>query len=138
MAVDATTPTGKAHLVDGKKNNILTIHVKGLTPGTGYPWHIHAFAEGVENPCAPGAPQGPIDTSFKYGTLTANPDGNASSKAKSATFNWGTATNQYYVNVHHPVTGEPIACGVLARKAPKPKANGKRTGKAPKTHPKGK
>lgn len=46
VAVDATTPTGRAHLVDGKKNNIVTVHAKGLTTGTSYPWHIHAFAAG--------------------------------------------------------------------------------------------
>lgn len=136
VAVDATAPTGRAHLVDGKKNNILTIHMKGLTPGTSYPWHLHAFALGVDNPCVPGAPEGPIDMSFAYRTLTGNPAGNGSAKAKSPAFNWGPATNQYYVDVHDPVTGAPIACGVLARKAPKPKA--KQVGNAPKPLPKGK
>jgi hypothetical protein len=138
VAVDATIPTGKAHLVDGKKNNILTIHMKGLTAGTSYPWHLHAVAPGVEDPCVAGAPVGPIDTSFAYGTLTGNPAGNGSAKAKSPTFNWGAPTNQYYVDAHDPVTGAPIACGVLARKAPKPHPNGKQLGKAPKPHPKGK
>jgi hypothetical protein len=137
VAVDATTPTGKAHLVDGKKNNILTIHVKGLTPGTSYPWHLHAVAPGVEDPCVAGAQEGPIDTSFAYGTLTGNPAGNGSAKAKSPTFNWGAATNRYYVDVHDPITGAPIACGELFGKASKPKpkttpkSNGKQVGKAP-------
>ena len=128
VAIDATIPTGRAHLVDGKKNNILTIHMKGLTPGTSYPWHLHAVAPGVEDPCVTG---GPEDTSFTYRTLTGNPAGNGSAKAKSPTFNWGAATNQYYVDVHDPVTLAPIACGVLARKAPKPHPNGKQLGKAP-------
>jgi hypothetical protein len=136
VAVGAASPTGKAHLVDGKKNNILTIRLKGLTPGTSYPWHLHAAAPGVDNPCL--APDGVIDTSFAYGTLTGNPAGNGSSKAKSPTFNWGDPTNQYYVDAHDPVTGEPIACGVLAqkaKKAPKPRALGKKT---PKPLPNGK
>jgi Cu/Zn superoxide dismutase len=128
VAVGATAPTGKAHLVDGKKNNIVTIHAKGLTPGTSYPWHIHAFAAGVVDPCAPGAAQGPIETSFAYGPLTGNEAGNGSAKGKSATFNWGAATNQYYVNIHDPVTGAPIACGVLTGKAPKPHPQGKQRG----------
>jgi hypothetical protein len=78
---------------------------------------------------------GPEDTSFTYGTLTGNPAGNGSAKAKSPTFNWGDATNQYDVDVHDPVTGAPIACGVLAGKAPKPQP---KTKKAPKPQPNGK
>ena len=74
-----------------------------------------------------GAAQGPIDTSFTYGTLTGNEDGNGSAKGKSSTFNSGAATNQYYV-IHDPVTGAPIACGVLTRKAPKPHPQGKQRG----------
>ena len=144
LAVDATTPTGKAHLVDGKKNNILTIHAKGLTAGLTYPWHMHAFAPGVTDPCAPGATPGPIVTVFTYPPLTANPAGNARAKAKSPSFDWGSATNQYYVDIHDPVTDEPIACGVLDRKAPKPKPQAtapmpKRQGKGPKkAQPQGK
>ena len=128
VAVGATAPTGKAHLVDGKNNNIVTVHATGLTAGTTYPWHIHAFAAGVTNPCAPGATQGPIDTSFTYGALTGNEAGNGSANGKSPSFNWGAATNQYYVNIHDPLTGAPIACGVLTRKAPKPHPQGKQRG----------
>src|SRR5829696_222768 len=72
-----TAPTGKSHLVDGKKNNFVTIHVKGLQAGTSYPWHVHKFAAGVTDPCAA---QGPIDDRFTYGTLTGNEDGNGSAK----------------------------------------------------------
>ena len=123
VAADATTPTGRAHLVDGKKNNILTIQAKGLTPGLVYPWHMHAFAPGVTDPCAPGATPGPIVDAFTYAPLTANPAGNSRAKAKSPSFDWGPATNQYYVDIHDPVTDAPIACGVLGGKAAKqPKA----------------
>lgn len=41
-------------------------------------------------------------------------------KGKSPSFDWGPATNLYYADIHDPVTDAPIACGVLARKAPKP------------------
>ena len=126
VPVGATVPTGKAHLVDGKKNNFVTIHVKGLTAGTTYPWHVHPFAAGVLNPCLPGAPQGPIDTRFTYGPLTGNDSGNGSAKGKSTTFDWGTA--KYYVNVHDPATGAPIACGVLTRKVLKANPKGKAKG----------
>jgi Cu/Zn superoxide dismutase len=123
VAAGATAPTGKAKLVDSKKNNKVTVHVKGLTPGTTYEWHVHPFAAGVTDPCAPGATQGPIDTRFAYGALTANEAGNASAKGKSTTFDWGTA--QYYVNIHMPPgAGPPIACGVLSRKGPQGEAKG--------------
>jgi hypothetical protein len=132
-----STPTvsGRAHLVDGrKKNNIVTIHAKGLTPGTKYEWHVHAFPVGLDNPCVAGAPAGALDTSFAYGKLTGNSAGNGSSKAKSRTFNWDPA-NSYYVDIHDPLTDAPIACGVLASKAHKTKthgkANGKKNGKGP-------
>ena len=122
---------GKAQLVDGKKNNKITIHVRNLQPGTTYPWHIHEFAANVTNPCVEGAAQGPIVTAFNYRTLKANESGNANSKGTSRTFT-ADKTKKYYVNVHNPTTGAPIACGVLkgkkARKAPA-KARGK--GKAP-------
>jgi hypothetical protein len=124
VAVDATTPTGRAHLVDGKRNNILTIHAKGLTAGLTYPWHMHAVAAGVTDPCAPGATPGPVVDSFTYGPLAAGPAGNARAKAKSPSFDWGAATNQYYADIHDPVTDAPIACGLLDRKA--------RTGNRPK------
>jgi len=114
VAADATAPTGQAHLVDGKKNDILTIHAKGLTAGITYPWHMHAVAPGVPNPCAPGATPGPIVTAFTYPLLTANPAGNAQAMTKSASFDWGPAANQYYVDIHDPLTDAPIACGVLA------------------------
>ena len=112
-ATGPTGPTGKAHLVDGKKNNPLSVHVKGLTAGTTYPWHVHKFADGVTDPCAQGATQGPIDTRFTYSALKAGDDGNASAKGRSKTFAWGT--DSYYVNVHDPVSGAPISCGVLKR-----------------------
>jgi CHRD domain len=117
VAVGATTPTGKAKLVDSKKNNKVQVHVKGLEPGTTYEWHVHVLAAGVTDPCAPGATQGPIDTRFTYGALTGKKSGkgNAKAKGKSSTFDWGTA--EYYVNVHTPPgLGAPITCGVLTRK----------------------
>ena len=139
VAADASAPTGRAHLVDGKKNNILTIHAKGLAAGVAYPWHMHAFDPSVTpDPCAPDATPGPIVPDFTYSPLTANPAGNAHSKAKSRTFDWGPATNGYYVDIHDPVTDAPIACGVLGGKAPKGTSPQKQ-GKGPqKPQPQGK
>lgn len=130
VATGATAPTGKAHLVDGKKNNFVTVHAKGLAAGTTYPWHVHLLPAGVTDPCVAGATQGPIDTRFVYGALTANEDGNAHAKGKSTSFDWGT--NKYYVNIHNPTTGAPIACGLLTRKTSKAQPKGKAKGRAHK------
>ena len=126
--VGTTGVTGKSHLVDGKKNNFVTVHAKGLTTGTTYLWHIHEFAPAVTDPCAVGAVQGPIVTAFEYGELTGNEAGNGSAKGKSTTFNADPA-KQYYVNIHAaPGAGAPISCGVLTRKTPKPHPQGKQRG----------
>ena len=33
--------TGTAQLVDGKKNNTVSLHMRNLAPGTAYLWHVH-------------------------------------------------------------------------------------------------
>src|ERR671925_189606 len=48
--------TGKAQLVDGKKNNKISIHVRGLKPGETYGWQIHKAASATDDPCAPTSP----------------------------------------------------------------------------------
>jgi Cu/Zn superoxide dismutase len=122
--------TGTAQLVDGKKNNKISLHMRDLAPGTVYLWHIH------EGSCAAtGAPV----AGWTYrthvgpnGTLTSNASGNGSSKGKSAMFNADPAKS-YSVNVHvsTPTNGLPagtiIACGDL-------KPN-KASGQAKKPHP---
>ena len=128
---------GKAQLVDNKRRDKISIHMRGLKPGTTYPWHIHVFADGVTNPCAAGAAQGPIVTAFTYKPLKANSSGNANSTGRSKTFT-ADKTKRYYVNVHDPVSGAPIACGVLkGKKAKKSPASTKGKGKG-KSQAKGK
>ena len=120
---------GKAQLVDGpRRNNKLTIQVRGLRPGVTYPWHLHR-ATGAGNPCNPADKVGnpaPFP-GWTYRALRANRAGNASSKGTAARFKVDSGP-KFYVNVHLP-TGEPFLCGVLKskRKAkPKPKSRGKR------------
>jgi hypothetical protein len=115
---------GRAQLVDGKKNNKVSIHVKGLKPGQTYKWHVHSDAATNADPCA--AQTGPIVPGWTYrgsttpneGVLTANQAGNASGKGRSTTFA-AEAGKVYFVNVHL-ADGTPIACGVLTAKAKKP------------------
>jgi hypothetical protein len=122
---------GKAQLVDGKKNNKVSLHVRNLAAGTMYLWHVH------EGDCA--ATGAPVD-GWTYrtqvganGTLTSNGSGNANTRGKSATFS-ADPTKSYSVNVHVSTLtnglapGTIIACGDLkaskAKKAHPPQAKG--------------
>jgi hypothetical protein len=105
---------GEARLSDGASNDAIKISMRNLQPDTVYPWHLQVAAEGVVNPCALGAAQGPIVTAFVYETLTANNLGNAKATGQAENFTVDPAKT-YYVNVHTPATGEPLACGVFGR-----------------------
>jgi hypothetical protein len=109
---------GRAHLVDGRKKNKVSLHMKGLAPGETYLWHVHqATAEG--DPCVDSAIGNPAPyPGWEYRELTANESGNANSKGRSSTFPVAAEEDvegDYYVNVHLE-DGTVIACGVLERK----------------------
>jgi hypothetical protein len=110
--------TGKAQLVDGKKNNKISIHVRGLKPGDTYTWHVHKAANATDDPCAPTTPA--VTTLYgdwDYGALKANEAGNASAKATSATFDSRADTGPFFVDVHLADNTTVIACGVLKAKS---------------------
>jgi hypothetical protein len=113
-AVKLPDVKGKAQLVDGKKNNKISIHVRGLQPGATYTWHIHKAANDTDDPCKPTQPvvDGTPFGDWQYGALVANEDGNASAKGKSATFDSRTDPGPFYVDVHQ-ADGSMLACGVL-------------------------
>src|SRR3954452_19754163 len=111
------TVAGRAQLVDGKKNNKVSLHLRHLAPHTMSLWHVH------EGTCAaPGAPVAGwtyrTQDAGGNGTLTTNEAGNANTKGKSTTFNADPA-KQYSVNVHVATVtngvpaGTIIACGDL-------------------------
>jgi hypothetical protein len=108
---------GKAQMVDNKRRDKVSIHMRGLAPRTTYPWHVHVIANAPKGtkPCAANAAQGPIVTDFTYRKLRTNKRGRASSKGSSRTFQARRA-DLYYIDVHDPATGAPIACGVLKTK----------------------
>src|ERR671918_864152 len=115
---------GRAQLVDGKKNNKVSLHMRNLAADTVYLWHVH------EGSCAAtGAPVAGWTYRTQVGangTLTADASGNANTRGKSATFNADPAKS-YSVNVHVSTltnglaAGTIIACGDLkATKKPHP------------------
>ena len=115
------TVTGRAQLVDGKRNNKVSLHMRNLAPGTTYLWHVHTGSCAATGAPVPGwtyRTQAGVN-----GTVTSNEAGNANTKGTSATFN-ADPTKSYSVNVHVATptnglaAGSIIACGDLnARKA---------------------
>jgi hypothetical protein len=115
------TVVGKAQLVDGKKNNKVSLHVRNLAATTTYLWHVH------EGSCAAtGAPVAGWSYRTQVGangTLTSDESGNANTKGTSATFN-ADPTKSYSVNVHVATptnglaAGTIIACGDLMASKP--------------------
>ena len=90
-----TTPvvSGRALLVDGKKNNILVVHVRGLKPNTAYTFDVAG------------------STDFAATTVTTNDRGKLRGFVKSATFN-AVAGTTYTVEVKEGAT--VVASGDLA------------------------
>ena len=118
-ASDAGIPDarGRAQLVDGRKRNKVSLHMKGVEPGETYLWHVHQ-ATGEGDPCAEDSPvANPAPyPGWTYRELKARKSGNANSKGRSTTFPVADeeGDGDYYVNVHLQ-DGTVIACGVLAR-----------------------
>jgi hypothetical protein len=132
------TVAGKAQLVDGRKKNKVSLHMRHLAAHTTYLWHVH------EGTCA--AP-GPPVAGWTYrthigtdGTLKSRRSGTANTRGKSATFT-ADPTKSYSVNVHVSTptnglaAGTIIACGDL--KAGKAGGEGKKPHPAPGKGPKG-
>jgi hypothetical protein len=115
-AAYATKRFGRAQLVDGKKNNKVSVHFRHLTPGGTYLWHVHQ-ATGPGNPCVDTAIGGPPYAGWdwtKVNPFTANAAGNYNKTFKTKTFPISIAQGDtgfvYYVNVHL-ADGTVIACG---------------------------
>src|SRR3954453_24167819 len=92
------TVTGRAQLVDGKRNNKVSLHMRNLAPSTTYLWHVHTGSCASTGAPVPGWTYRTEDAGGN-GTLTSNEAGNANTKGKSKTFNAQPGTD-YSVNVH--------------------------------------
>jgi hypothetical protein len=103
--------SGRVQLVDGKKRNKVTLHVRHLAPKTTYLWHVH-----VGTCAATGAPVAGwtyrTQDAAGNGTLKSNARGNANTKGKSATFNADPAQS-YSVNVHVAAPTNGLAAGTI-------------------------
>src|SRR4051794_16197305 len=120
-----STVAGRAQLVDGKKNNKVSLHMRNLAPRTAYLWHVHVGTCAATGAPVPGWTYRTHDAAGN-GTVTSNESGHGNTNGKSATFS-ADPTKSYSVNVHVATAtnglaaGTIIACGDLKAS----KANGK-------------
>jgi hypothetical protein len=133
---------GKAQLVDGKRNDKLSVHVRHLAGKTKYVFRLQQ----ADTACEEGAPGGTDVPDWRYrrgGVLKTSRKGVANSWARSHKFTADPDT-EYFVGVYTATaTGDPgelVLCAELRAKGkkhePGKKEPGKRGGKKPeKKHP---
>ena len=109
--VGLATVVGKAQLVDGKKNNKVSLHMRNLAPGTVYLWHVHEGTCAATGAPVPGWTYLTHDATGN-GTLTSNAAGNANTRGRSATFT-ADPTKSYSVNVHVSTPTNGVAAGTI-------------------------
>jgi hypothetical protein len=95
---------GKVQLVDSKRNDKLSVHVRQLAAKTNY---TYALQTGT---CKAGAPGGVDVAGFKYKPLKTNRSGNGNSTARSKTF---TAQRGVKYKVVVYAGGEVALCAQL-------------------------
>ena len=119
---------GKVQLVDNRRNDKLSVHVRRLAAKTTYTYKLQ------EGTCKAGAPAGTDVAGFKYKPLRTNRKGVGNSTARSRTFSAKRGT-KYEVVVY--ASGKVALCAQLRTNwwhgKPKPKAGmPKPTGGEPK------
>jgi hypothetical protein len=107
----ATGNFGKAQLVDGKRNDKLSVHVRRLGSRVTYTYRLQ------QGTCKQGAPGGTDVPGWKYRRLQTNRKGVGNSTARSRTFTASTDA-KYFVGVYSS-TGEIVACAQLRTKGKK-------------------
>ena len=110
---------GKAQLVDGKRNDKLSVHVRRLARKATYVYRL----ESASKSCAADAPGGTPVPGWKYKPLKTNKAGVANAKATSHSFT-ASKTVSYAVAVYRTTAtggvGELALCAQLTTKS-KPK-----------------
>jgi hypothetical protein len=120
---------GKAQLVDNRKRDKLSVHVRRLAPRTPYTFALYSVAKGQPR-CEEGASGGTQETAFPPKTKTTNARGHLNAKQRSKTFEVDRA-RRYFVLVSDGA--QPVACAKLKKKG-KP---GCRSGRGDHGRPKG-
>jgi hypothetical protein len=130
---------GKAQLVDGKRNDKLSVHVRHLGARTKYVFRLQQ----ADTACEEGAPGGTDVPGWRYrrgGVLKSSRRGVANSWARSRTFTAERGT-EYFVAVYTATpSGDPgdlVLCAELRGKGRKhkPEKGGHKPKKPKKPHP---
>jgi len=114
---------GKAQLVDNRKRDKLSVHVRRLAPRRAYTFALYSVAKGQPR-CDEGASGGTQETAFPPKTKTTNKRGHLNAKQRSKTFKVNRA-RRYFVLVSDGA--QPVACAKLkGKKKAKPGCKGGR------------
>lgn len=112
---------GKVHLVDGKRNDKLSVHVRRLASRTTYVYRLQS----APSACAADAPAGTDVAGWKYKPLRTSRSGVGNSTARSKTFSIDK-TQRYFVGVFRAgpngAPGELVLCAQLNTPYTKKKA----------------
>jgi hypothetical protein len=103
---------GKVQLLDGKRNDKLTVHVRRLAKGVTYVYKLQTAASA----CAADAPGGTDVPGWTYGRLKTAKSGVANATARSKSFTVDR-TKRYFVGVFRAqadgTAGELVLCAQL-------------------------
>lgn len=102
---------GDAQLVDGPRNDKLTVNVGGLAPGSSYAFALVSSPSGT-SPCAAPSADARV-AGFTYPALVSNPAGRAAAKAVSTSFAANPAVT--YGVIIEDARQNILGCGVLLR-----------------------
>jgi hypothetical protein len=114
---------GKAQLVDNRKRDKLSVHLRHLAPRTTYTFALSSVAKGRPR-CEEGASGGTEETAFPPKAKKTNKRGNLNGTQRSKTFRADRA-RRYFILVSDGA--QPVACAKL---------NGKKAKKGCKPHAK--
>ena len=104
---------GKAQLVDNRKRDKLSVHLRKLAPKTLYTFALYSVPKGTSR-CQEGASGGTQETAFPPKSKKTNKAGNLNAKQRSKTFK-ADRTKRYFVLVSDG--DQVVACAKLNRKA---------------------
>ncbi len=123
---------GKAQLVDNRKRDKLSVHLRKLAPKTEYTFGLYSVPKGTPR-CREGASGGTQETAFPPKTKRTNKHGNLNAKQKSKTFK-ADRKKRYFVLVSDG--DQVVACAKLDRKGHKKhKKHGHKGHKPHPAHP---
>src|SRR5829696_6833958 len=121
---------GKAQLVDNRKRDKLSVHLRKLAPKTLYTFALYSVPKGTPR-CRADAPGGTQETAFPPKSKKTNKRGNLNAKQRSKTFK-ADRKKRYFVLVFDG--DQVVACAKLDRKGHRKHGGKKKKHKAEKQH----